>query len=156
MTKLQILETLKKVALNRLEKRVLSIAKREINDSTNGTFEERTIQVLNDFSHGCDTGVVSDLVYTCECVKWFNYYKKEIIEQLNEDISNGLFEMKEGREQDGEYYNYIELKTLNGMEQIRLYSGYVSQKQYSKSLKTVLAWYSFEQANYKFMNELGL
>lgn len=99
MTKKEILKNLKKEFNGRLEKRVLNTVLHEVeyNDykyNKNDTFKEQLQNIISYYSHGCSTGCVSELIYYTQTEKWFNNYKKEILNLLNELISRRMFYSK--------------------------------------------------------------
>lgn len=64
-----------------LEKRVQSILNSNVEDYNSMK------SLLNDlFEHGCVSGMIGELVYYTDTVKWYNRYKDEINELLKEAI----------------------------------------------------------------------
>lgn len=156
MKKAEIIARLKGVAETRLEKRVLNIILKECGNFNQGTFEERLERVLKDFSHGCSTGIVSSLIAYHQTNRFFNTYRAEILELLQDDIYEGLFEIKEGyNEYNWMPENYISFNCSNAKINID-YNNRLKGKKYDMQQKNVLAWYGFEKCLFKFMNEMEL
>ena len=60
--------------LTKLEKRVLSIVNQE----------DDPMQFITDIRYsGCQSGIVNELIYYTDTVKWFKLYKHEIADQLH-------------------------------------------------------------------------
>ena len=71
-------------AQTRIEKRVLQWAKRYNPDNTKQALEELQ-------AHGCQSGIVGELIYYSDTIKWFKYYRKDINALLVEMLdSTGL------------------------------------------------------------------
>lgn len=142
MTKKEIIKNLKSEFNGRLEKRVLQTVLNEAkyNDyryNKNDNFKEQLQNVISYYSHGCSTGCVSELIYYTQTEKWFNNYKKEILNLLNEFIQNGCFEINYNYEK-GCYCIAID------KECIKVYNNEVSQNKFTQYEKNILAWLSFE------------
>lgn len=150
ITKKTIIETLKKDANTRLEKRVLNIILNNLQDY-NGTTVEKFDSIFSDYGHGCSTGVVTELIYYRDTERWFNCYRNEIIELLENDILEGLFEIKY-IENEKEYFPVITFNHCGEYVRIIEYSNKVYTKKFNDILKNELAWYSFESCLFKFMN----
>ena len=147
MTKKEIIKNLKNEFHGRLEKRVLNIILNDVdNNNYEGTFEEQLKYVLNyHTSHGCVTGCVTELIYYTQTSRWFNNYKNEIINLVNDLIFSGCFEEEYNEEKEA-----FCIKLQN--EYIKIQNGVVDQKTYSEYEKNILAWLSFEEIAYKIYN----
>lgn len=147
MNKKELVAMLKEKFNTKLEKRVIRNILKNVNYCSGETYQEKMNQVLNDYSHGCETGAVSEMISYKDTVNFFNRYKKEILEQLQNDIDDGLFNIKE-YENDFEYYPVAML----GKNMIKLnYKNMVNQKRFDEQLKNDLAWYAFDQVVYRVM-----
>lgn len=142
MTKKELMEELKENFNTKLERRVLNYV---LWDLKNGNYEGYTFQdrffncVYNFASHPCSTGICNDLIYYNQTERWFNRYKKEILNTLQEWIDEGCFKIEENY--DGCYY-FIK---LNNNTMIKLdYNNQIKQKQFDSISKNDLAWFSFE------------
>ena len=150
LTKKLIVETLKGVVNTRLEKRVLNILLREYSNYE-GTPAEKFDYIFSDYSKGCSTGVVKDLIYYKDTRKWFNLYRNEIIAMLESVISEGLFEIKY-MENEIEYFPVVTFDCYNGYVRLVEYSNKIYTKIFDDDLKNTLAWYSFERVISDLMN----
>lgn len=150
LTKKLIVETFKGVVNTRLEKRVLNILLREYSNYE-GTPTEKFDSIFSDYSKGCNTGVVKDLIYYTDTEKWFDLYRKEIIAMLESDISEGLFEIKY-IENEIEYFPVITFNRCNEYVRVVEYSNKIYTKKFNDQLKNELAWYSFERVIFDLMN----
>lgn len=150
LTKKGIIQALKKECTTNLEKRVLrDVIKELIN--YNGTIQEKFEKLFSDYSHGCSSGAVNHLIYYKDTERFFNRYKKDIVEILEEDIKNGLFELKY-YEDEKEYYPVVTFNNCESYIKIVEYSNMVYTKKFNTELKNILAWYSFESVCYKLDN----
>lgn len=145
-----IIEELKKEVKTPLEKRVLNII---LNNCINydGTFKEKLENCFKDYSHGCASGVITELIYYTDTEKFFNRYKKDIIKQLESDIQEGIFKVKYV-ENEKEYFPVITFNNCDEYIRIVEYSKYVYTKKFNSDLKNTLAWYGFESVIWKLQN----
>ncbi len=147
MTKKQIINILKNEFNGRLEKRVLNIILNDLNNNNyEGTFKEQLKYILDYYTtHGCVTGCVNELIYYTQTSKWFNNYKNEIINLVNDLIFSGCFE-----EEYNEEKKSMCIKLQN--EYIKINNEEVNQKTYNQYEKNILAWLSFEEIAYNIYN----
>ena len=147
MNKKEIIKNLKNKFNGRLEKRVLNIVLNDLdNNNYEGTFKEQLKYILDYYtSHGCVTGCVTELIYYTQTSRWFNTYKKEIINLVNNLIDMGYFEEEYNEEKEA-----FCIKLQN--EYIKIKNGEISQKTYSEYEKNILAWLSFEETVYNIQN----
>jgi hypothetical protein len=141
MKKSEILKRLKEVATNKLDKKVLRNIMDNL-DSYDGVFEN----LMKDYSHGCNTGIVGSLISYKDTNKFFDSCRKDIIKVANEMILEGIIEVKEGCKNSGEYYNYIEI--LNVEFELSVYR--FLKNRFNMYQKNNLAWLAFENSVYKF------
>lgn len=147
MNKKEIIKNLKNKFNGRLEKRVLNIVLNDLNNNNyEGAFKEQLKYILDYYtSHGCVTGCVTELIYYTQTSRWFNTYKKEIINLVNNLIDMGYFEEEYNEEKES-----FCIKLQN--EYIKIENGEISQKTYSEYEKNILAWLSFEVTVYNIQN----
>lgn len=156
MKKVEIITRLKGIAETRLEKRVLNDILKQTENYNAETFKERLEQVLRDYSYGCSTGVVTSLISYKQTNRFFDTYRTEILELLQYDLIEGMFDIHEDyNEYDWEPKYYI---TFNNSDiKIKVdYNYKLNGKKYDMYQKNILAWYAFEACVYKFMNEMEL
>lgn len=151
MTKKEIISVLKSNTKNNLEKKVLNIILNHLNEY-DGSTQEKFKNIFSDYQHGCNTGVVRELIYYCDTKRWFDRYRKDIIKMLEDDIADGLFEIKYF-ENSKEYYPVVVLNGCNDFIRIVEYSNYIYTTKFSEELKNVLAWYSFEKILFDIINK---
>jgi hypothetical protein len=85
--------------------------------------------------YGCQSGMVSGLIYYSDTVDFYNEHKEDIFDIAIEDYDNMG------------YKNIFELfANLNGANDI----GCIDQ------MENLLAWYGFEQAAYRISGSLGI
>ncbi len=72
-------------ATTRIEKRVLQWAKRCLG----GDSQDNIKTALQDVTqHGCESGIVEELIYCHDTIKWFKYYRKDINTMLQDVLFN--------------------------------------------------------------------
>lgn len=154
MKKVEIITRLKGIAETRLEKRVLNNILKSTDDYNNESFVDRLNGVFKDYSQGCSTGAVSELISYKQTNRFFDTYRTEILELLQDDINDGLFEILE-MEND---YNWIIEKCIrfnNSDVKIALnHDNTLKSKKYNMEQKNILAWYAFERCIFRFIDML--
>ena len=119
------LNSLKKVEEfnNRLSKRV-------INDllATKLTTTELKYHINDIIQHGCISGVVTELIYYSDTTKFFNCYRKEILDMLQDPDKNV-------------YFNE---------------TCWIDHKKYSVSEKNDLCWFAYENIVLRIANYFNL
>lgn len=152
MTKKEILKGLRDYCnSNRIKKRVLNII---LNDLASNNYEGNVEQKLDYLfkyytSHGCNQGIVPELIYYSDTERWFNLYKKEIIELLENYINEyvGCFEVVE------DYENFKTYIKMNGIKvQVNFNCTGIEQKKFTSEQKNWLAWFSFEETAWELYN----
>ena len=77
------LKAIKKESSNKLEKKVINLL---LNNQSN---DEDLKTYINDIlQHGCQSGIVSELIYHSDTLEFYNKYKTEINSLLQETFSN--------------------------------------------------------------------
>lgn len=115
-------------AQTRIEKRVLQWAKRYNPENTKQALEDLT-------QHGCESGIVGELIYYRDTVKWFKYYRK--------DINILLVDTLEGfRGKDGLAYVFGNKWDITDP---------LAQDTHNQNL---LAWFSFEESANNLLAQL--
>lgn len=151
LTKKGIIQALKKECVSNLEKRVLNIILDYSKQDRDKNYIDNLKTVFKDFSYGCSSGIVPELIYCTDTEKFFNRYRKDIIEMLEEDIKEGIFEIKY-YEDEKKYYPVITFRNCESYIRIVEYSNKIYTKKFNTELKNILAWYSFESVCYKLDN----
>lgn len=141
MNKKELIKTLKNKFNTSLEKRVLLYL---LSDLKNNNFEgenfEKRLYNCVDFyaSHPCVTGVCNELITYHQTARWFDRYKRNILEILQEYIDEDVFTVKENFEKSC-YYICMDRITIK-----LNYNNKIIQKCFNYEDKNVLAWFSFE------------
>ena len=152
MTKKEILKGLKDHCKNnRLKKRVLNIVLNDLaSNNYEGSFEQKLEYLLNYYtSHRCSQGIVSELIFYSDTEKWFDNYRKEIIELLE----NYLFECEGCFEVVEDYENFKTYIKMNGIKvQVNFNCTGIEQKKFTSEQKNWLAWFSFEETAWELYN----
>ena len=116
---------------NKLEKRVRAWIKRRAKDSYDGDGKA----VLKDlFYGGCASGIVGDLVYTVDAVKFYKRYKNEINSLLSELVSDSGLSVTE---LFGDRWDKDDPLGTDSYNQ------------------TLLAWFGFEETAQRLAHEFG-
>jgi len=92
-------------------------------------------QVFNDLRNGLSSGIVEELIYYSDTIKWYKKYNKEIIKMLKNTIDEqGVQSPAQvfGKNWDSEDFLIKETNNQN-----------------------LLAWFSFEETAFNLQNELG-
>jgi len=108
---------------NKLYKRVFNIIKRYAKD-----YDYSYQSLFNDISRGCSSGMISELIYYSDTVKWYKKYKYEIASLLYETLDNTGLSIKE---LFGKNYDFEDPLFLD---------------KYNQNL---LAWFSFEEVSFQ-------
>ena len=109
----------------RIEKRVLQWAKRYNPDSTKQALEAIT-------QHGCSSGIVGELFYYHDSIKWFKYYRKDI---------NALL---------------VEMLNSTGLSISELFHDWDTSDPLAQDTQNqnLLAWFSFEESANRLLAQL--
>ena len=92
-------------------------------------------QVFNDLRNGLSSGIVSELIYYSDTIKWYKKYNKEIIKMLKNSIDElGVQSPAQVFGQKWDSDDFLIKETNN---------------------QNLLAWFSFEETAYNLANELG-
>ena len=104
-----------------------------------------TIEYMNQVvEYGCKTGIVTELIYTENNINFYNEYKNEIEEFINDiEMNIGIEDIREIIK-DWEYTNELEHNVSNIDEDIKNYNSNVNS----------LVWLVFEEIVYNLLNEL--
>ncbi len=86
-------------------------------------------------SHGCSSGMVSDLIYTRDCVKFYKTHSAAIGAMLSEDLSD--FGAKSPSEMFGDKWDDSD------------------PLAHESGNQNLLAWYAFERACRRFAGDMG-
>ena len=104
-----------------------------------------TIEYMNEIvKYGCKSGIVTELIYTENNIDFYNEYKNEIEEFINDiEMNIGIEDIREIIK-DWEYTNELEHNVSNIDEDIKNYNSNVNS----------LVWLVFEEIVYNLLNEL--
>ena len=92
-------------------------------------------QVFNDLRNGLQSGIVSELIYYSDTIKWYKKYNKEIIKMLKNTIDElGVQSPAQVFGQKWDSDDFLIKETNN---------------------QNLLAWFSFEETAFNLQNELG-
>jgi len=92
-------------------------------------------QVFNDLRNGLSSGIVSELIYYSDTIRWYKKYNKEIIKMLKNSIDElGVQSPAQVFGQKWDSDDFLIKETNN---------------------QNLLAWFSFEETAYNLANELG-
>lgn len=139
MTKKEIIKILKNGANTRLDKKVLSIIlSHEENYRNIKDIEERFDALFDDLMHGCQTGIVSELIYYKDTTKFFNTYRKDILTCVNMMLSEGL--LKTYYDFEDNYY-YLDLySNITIKIKVSEYNKNITQNKFDVYEKNILTW----------------
>ena len=112
-------------AQTRIEKRVIQWAKRYNPDNTKHALEELV-------QHGCQSGIVGELIYYSDTIKWFKYYRKDI---------NALL---------------VEMLDSTGLSISELFKDWDNSDPLAQDTQNqnLLAWFSFEESANSLLAQL--
>lgn len=134
MTKKEIIKNLKNGANTKLDKKVLSIIlSHEENYRNIKDIKERFNVLFSDLMHGCQTGIISELIYYKDTKKFFDNTKKDIIYLINSLINDGLFKKTYNYENGFDYIN------INN-EYIKINNEGINQLKFNIYQKNALVW----------------
>ena len=139
MTKKEIIETLKRGANTKIDKKVLSIIlSHEKNYRNIKNVEDRFDALFSDLMHGCQTGIVSELIYYNDTTKFFNTYRKDILTCVNMMLSDGL--LKTYYDFEDSYY-YLDLcSNITIKIKVSEYNKCIIQSKFDVYEKNTLTW----------------
>lgn len=144
MTKKEIIKNLKNGANTKLDKKVLSIIlSHEENYRNIKDIKERFNVLFSDLMHGCQTGIISELIYYKDTKKFFDNTKKDIIYLINSLINDGLFKKTYNYENG---FDYIEINN----EYIKINNESINQLKFNIYQKNVLVWCAVDYSIYYF------
>lgn len=105
-----------------------------INDINDIEEDDRESYIEDVITHGCQSGIVSDLIYYKDTVRFYDNYREEIWDLLDE----------KAQENSVDIMNFI--ASLNGSENVGSHD----------QLLNLLAWFAYEETMYQIANELEL
>lgn len=111
----------------KLDKRIYSILKSKLKD-----YDNNLQSLFNDLQHGCSSGMINELIYYTDTVKWFNLYKNDINDLLEETLMS--FGYNSLTELFGSKFNTNDLLVRHDNN------------------KNLLSWFSFEETSNKIFN----
>lgn len=145
MTKKEILKALKRGANTKIDKRVLFIIlSHEKNYRNIKNVEDRFDALFSDLMHGCQTGIVSELIYYNDTTKFFNNYKRDILTCINMLLREGILKTYYSFE-DGDYYLDL-YHNIDISIKVNEYDKCITQRKFDIYEKNSLTWFCVDYA----------
>jgi hypothetical protein len=117
---------------NRLEKKVASMLKEKVN---RGGYDSLRSVMKDVIYNGLQSGIISDLIYYSDTLKFFKTYKKEILSLLREQMNDmGVYDPSQLFGNNWDKDDAMAQDTQN---------------------QNLLSWFSFEQITNQLANQLG-
>lgn len=134
---------------NKLYRRVIAEIVEDSNDHSGDNLQEKIQSRLRDISHGCQTGIVSSLIYYSDTSQFFRTYKKEIVElaeELATDIGEQVLTM---------IANFNPIKgDFTESEIAKVLYGPWRDTDYHQMIANSLAWFAYEEIANTFSNRM--
>lgn len=138
----------------------MSVLKREVTEiiKNQGTEEEQREFMLDVLSYGCQSGMVSELIYNYQTESWFKKHRSEIMTMLNNFIDDTGMEAKllfgdkwisieEMEESFSTDIDYEDFETDEEYEEAvdEAYADFAENIDVELENSNLLAWFSFEE-----------
>lgn len=147
VSKQAIITMFKNEVNTKLEKRVLNSLLNKL-DGYEGTIIEKFDNLFSDIQHGCQSGIVGELIYYTDTEKWFNLYKKDINDLVADYILEGLLNLEYAEDLNGNCFEVFRLRDIS----IKANQDGFNQSKFDIDQKNILAWFSYEEVADKFYN----
>jgi len=117
---------------SKLEKKVASMLKEKV---TRGGYDSLRSVMKDVITHGLQSGIISDLIYYSDTLKFYKTYKKEILSLLREQMNEmGVYDPSQLFGNNWDKDDAMAQDTQN---------------------QNLLAWFSFEDITRQLANQLG-